>query len=184
MNGYRIASGAALAILLGFSRPAVAADSLLFEVGRSFGRDHNIEISRLGFAWDWRRQWAPMPGWTLGGYWETSVGQWRSVGEVSPHVTWDISAGPVLHLSRTGGEGVKPYLEAGFGVHWLSSREFSDALRTGTSYQFGSALGAGLRFGEGGRFDLGLRVRHLSNAGIRKPNWGVNVAELRLKLAY
>ncbi len=173
-----------LSALLGLAQPAWSADSLLVEAGRSFGRDHDIEVLRVGFTWDWRRQWTPMPGWTLGGYWETSVGQWRSVGEVSPHVTWDVSVGPVLRLRPAGGEDVQPYLEAGFGVHWLTSREFSDALRTGTSYQFGTALGAGLRFGEGGRFDLGVRVRHLSNAGIRKPNWGVNVAEFRLKMAY
>jgi hypothetical protein len=41
-----------------------------------------------------------------------------------------------------------------------------------------------VRFGEGGRYDLGWRVRHLSNAGIRMPNHGVNVSELRLQIAY
>ena len=166
------------------SAPAMAADSVILETGRSFTRDHGIEVTRLGFAWDWRRHWALSDRWSLGGYWETSVGHWRGGGRLAPYETWDITAGPVLRAIRSGEDGLRPYAEAGFGLHWLSNRRFSDEMRSGTQYQFGLTLGIGLRFGEGGRYDLGWRVRHLSNAGIRMPNYGLNVSELRLQIAY
>ncbi|MEN9316670.1 MAG: hypothetical protein RIS35_3063 [Pseudomonadota bacterium] len=161
-----------------------AADSVILETGRSYTRDHSIEVVRLGFAWDWRRHWALSDRWSLGGYWETSVGHWRGGGRLAPHETWDFTAGPVLRAIRSGDDGVRPYAEAGLGLHLLSNKRFSDALRSGTQYQFGLTVGVGVRFGEGGRYDLGWRVRHLSNAGIRMPNHGVNVSELRLQIAY
>lgn len=173
--------------LLGLAlQPAqtLAADSVMLETGRSFTRDHSIEITRLGFTWDWRRQWSLTERWTVGGYWETSVGHWRGGGRLAPHETWDFAAGPVLRLSGVGGSGWLPYAEAGLGLHWLSNRRFSDSMRSGTQYQFGLTLGAGVRFGKEGRYDLGWRVRHLSNAGIRMPNYGVNFSEVRLQIAY
>ena len=130
--------------LLGLAlQPAqtLAADSVLLETGRSFTRDHSIEITRLGFTWDWRRQWSLTERWNLGGYWETSVGHWRGGGRLAPHETWDFAAGPVLRLSGVGGSGFQPYAEAGLGLHWLSNRRFSDSMRSGTQAQFGLTLG-------------------------------------------
>ena len=163
---------------------AAAADSVMIETGRAFTRDRDLELTRIGFTWDWRRQWAVADGWTLGGYWETSVGQWRGMGRTGMRDTWDLTAGPVFRLSAAPQGGVTPYLDAGLGLHWLSHRELTAKMRSGTNYQFGLTLGVGVRFGEGERFDVGLRVRHLSNAGIQRPNYGMNVAELRFLYAY
>ena len=51
----------------------------------------------------------------------------------------------------------------------------------GSSFQFGDHIGAGVRFGDKGRYDVGYRYQHLSNAGIKEPNQGINFHQLRLQ---
>jgi lipid A 3-O-deacylase len=38
-----------------------------------------------------------------------------------------------------------------------------------------------MRFGPRDRYDVGLRLQHLSNGGIRKPNPGIDFVQLRLQ---
>ena len=45
--------------------------------------------------------------------------------------------------------------------------------------QFQSHLAVGHVLGERGEHDLGLRIEHFSNAGIREPNPGMNFGSLR-----
>lgn len=171
-------------LVLGSAPPAVAADAVLIEAGRTFTRDRDIETVRVGLAWDWGREWPVGERWLARGHWETSLGHWRGQGKEGVHETWDLMVSPMLRLWRTNPEGLQPYLETGVGLHYLNDSSFSDALRTGTRYQFGVVLGAGVRFGPGGRYELGWRLRHISNAGIRLPNFGVNASELRLQIHY
>jgi hypothetical protein len=53
--------------------------------------------------------------------------------------------------------------------------------RMSTKVQFGDHLGAGYRFGVKGAWDLSYRFQHLSNAGIKKPNDGINFNQIRLQ---
>ena len=43
-----------------------------------------------------------------------------------------------------------------------------------TSFEFGSHVGAGVRLGARGETRFGVALQHLSNAGIKEPNSGVN----------
>ena len=46
-----------------------------------------------------------------------------------------------------------------------------------TAFEFADHIGLGYVFNN--KFDLGLRVQHYSNAGIKKPNNGENFVVLR-----
>ena len=48
-----------------------------------------------------------------------------------------------------------------------------------TKFQFGDHIGVGARFGAANRHDLGLRLQHVSNGGIKNPNPGINLLLLR-----
>nr|WP_311732042.1 acyloxyacyl hydrolase [Variovorax paradoxus] len=48
-----------------------------------------------------------------------------------------------------------------------------------TRFQFTEQLGIGRNFGAQGEHELSLRLRHFSNAGIRKPNPGENFVRVR-----
>ncbi len=75
-----------------------------------------------------------------------------------------------------------PYLEAGIGpsLNGLNIEE------TSTSFNFLSYGGLGLRWslGHGQSLELGYRLRHISNAGIKQPNHGVTSHQLQLGLSW
>ena len=78
------------------------------------------------------------------------------------------------------GDG-SPYIEAAIGFHILSDLQINDDRIFSTKFQFGDHVGIGRRFGPANRYDLSLRLQHLSNGNIRKPNPGINFLQLRFQ---
>lgn len=70
------------------------------------------------------------------------------------------------------GERPWGYLEAGFGGYLLSKTINNDDTRVPSAFEFGSHLGIGLKMGPG---TLGVGLQHLSNAGIKQPNGGIDL---------
>ncbi|HSF91084.1 MAG TPA: acyloxyacyl hydrolase, partial [Paracoccaceae bacterium] len=54
----------------------------------------------------------------------------------------------------------------------------------GRHWQAGTNIGVGLLFPRAERFEMGLRLRHLSNAGTDEFNWGVNQLLLRVGVRF
>jgi lipid A 3-O-deacylase len=79
---------------------------------------------------------------------------------------------------------ISPYVEGAIGFHLISPVRLEESRGFSTAFQFGDHIGAGARFGEHGRYDLGLRFQHLSNAGIKKPNNGINFTQLRFQVHF
>ena len=161
-----MAAAGALFILL--SAPARAVDGWVLEVGRG---DDRTNLLRVGFIDEWRKRERGGHEWHLAGYWEFSAGLWDNRDES----TADIGATPVFRLQR---EAI--YIEGAIGFHLVSTR-ISAARVFSTAFQFGDHLGAGVRFGPGRRYDLGMRVQHLSNGSLRNPNPGINFLLVRLQ---
>jgi hypothetical protein len=74
------------------------------------------------------------------------------------------------------------YAEAGIGLYLLSKTINNDDTRVPSSLEFGSHIGTGVRLGKD--FSLGVAVQHLSNAGIKQPNGGINLYMITASLAY
>jgi len=170
----KIAAGATLAsaaaALSCIAAPAWAADGVSVEVGRG---DENSELARAALQWKWQKKWFADTGWEVSGYWEASLGAWTT-----DKTLIDFGFTPVFRLQRLDGSG--PYVEAAIGFHLLSDLSITRTRLFGSHFQFGDHLGAGWRFGPRGRNDIGLRLQHLSNGGIRRPNPGINFLVLRL----
>lgn len=161
-------AAAALLVTLGcFAGTAHALDGMSFEVGR--GNDAT-DAGRLGLAWNWDARWWERGGWHLGAYWELQLGEWNN-----GHNTRDVSLTPVFRYQRSSGE-VRPYLEAAIGFHMLSDLNISRRRFFSTRFQYGDHLGVGVRLG---RHDLGVRLQHVSNGGLARPNPGINFLLLR-----
>ena len=62
----------------------------------------------------------------------------------------------------------------GIGVYLPSHTINNGTTHQPTSFQFGSHVGAGLRIGVRREATLGIALQHLSNAGMKQPNGGVN----------
>jgi lipid A 3-O-deacylase len=159
---------AAAAAACAFCSAAQAVDGVAIEVGRG---DDRTNLLRLALTDQWRKRTTPIPEWRLAGYWELSAGAWDNHDES----TADIGLTPVFRIERS-----RLYLEAAIGLHLVQAR--ISAHRTfSTALQFGDHLGAG--FYAGKKYDFGVRVQHLSNGGIAKPNPGVNFLLVRLQYA-
>ena len=147
---------------------AHAVEGMSAEIG--YG-DERTAMVRLAIEDRWRVCENVLHGWHLAGYWEFSFGIWDNADES----TADVAATPVFRFQRDS-----IYLEGAIGVHLVTShisahRTFSSA------FQFGSHVGAGYRFGPARRYDLGLRVQHISNGGLREPNPGINFVSVRFQ---
>jgi lipid A 3-O-deacylase len=159
-----------LASALGWVFSAPAADGVSLELGRG---DESSNLARGAVQWNWGKKRPLGPHLQWGGYWELSLGVWQNGERVT-----DIGITPVFRLERSSGS-VVPYLEGAVGLHLVSQVEFSEHRTSGTKFQFGDHIGAGVRFGGRLRHDLGIRLQHLSNGGIAKPNPGINFATAR-----
>lgn len=91
----------------------------------------------------------------------------------------EVGYSPVFRLERPlTGAGSTVFLEGAIGVRLISHTRLSDERNMSTAFQFSDMLGAGWQFGPQGRSTLGLRVQHLSNAGIKRPNPGINFVQV------
>ena len=147
---------------------AHALDGLSVEVGRG---DDRTSLLRLALTDQWRKRDPALREWHLAGYWEIAAGIWDN-REASAA---ELAATPVFRFERQA-----IYLEAAIGFHLVTTH--ISAHRTfSTAFQFGDHVGAGVRFGPGRRYDFGMRVQHISNGDLRKPNPGINFVLMRLQ---
>ena len=161
---------------------ARAVDGISVELGTSDSSHTSADLARIGVQWDWAKRWALGSDWHIGGYWDLSLGYWDNDSRNRTHSSiTDLGFTPVFRLQQTNPGPVAPYLEAAIGIHLLSHTSLSPQRRLSTKFQFGDHLGLGLRFGPRHAFDLGYRYQHLSNAGIKQPNQGINFHQLRLQ---
>lgn len=171
----RIALGAAALLALACA-PVHAIDGVAVEIG---GGD-SVDMARIGVQWDWGKRWLQGTDWHLGGYWDAALGYWHR-GDVRAGEHEDLTEIGLTPVFRVQGNGlVGPYVEAAIGFHLLSHSSIGDK-RMSTKFQFGDHIGAGYRFGAKGHYDLGYRFQHLSNAGIKRPNPGINFHQIRLQ---
>lgn len=133
-------------------------------------------VRKLGLLAGWQR---PQPLWQ-GRHWqvtlrhEMELATWQAP-RARRIVEWGYS--PVFVLERPGGRGV--FLEGAIGVRLLSHTRLSATRSMSTAFHFSDMLGLGLRWGDhGGRSTLGVRLQHLSNLGIKRPNPGINFLQV------
>jgi len=86
----------------------------------------------------------------------------------STDTTVDIGLQPVFHFTY-GASGLRPYLDLGAGVHFLSRSEIRGR-EMGGAFQFSLVAGIGMDLNR--NIGLGYRFLHISNANIHKDNDG------------
>jgi hypothetical protein len=153
---------AVLFVLLVSAGPAFAAGP---DVGLTFGRavdSADTDILRLSArgALRAREGWMPTHA-------QLGASLWRVPDIRGSTRRFDLNASAIWRSERRWG-----YLEAGFGGYLLSKTINSPEHRLPSAFEFGSHLGAGVRLGSG---SLGIALQHLSNAGLKQPNGGIDL---------
>ena len=153
--------------------PALAVDSLTVSLGaldhpRGEGSVNDGRISA---------------GWVINQY-ESDSGLYQTRMEVGVGYSntqadkvWSVTVAPVAHYRfKTSRPDSGPFVEASLGGAYLSKIRFADDHDLTSHGHFASRLGVGYAFGAS---EVSLNATHFSNAGIKKPNPGVNVIALR-----
>ena len=156
------------ALLLAFAASSAAAFGRLSAVA-GHGSGVNVMGLEVGSA-DLKR-WPLGESWQLSTYAMASLAYWHASARENKEL-YDIRVAPVVRLQKQGNSGLTPYLEASFGVHLLSHNRINGRDMS-SAFQFGEFAGGGLLFGPRREFGIGVRLQHVSNGGIRKPNQGL-----------
>jgi hypothetical protein len=150
---------------------ATGANAAQPELGLTVGRgtnSHDTDIVRLTYRRPLSGDAAAAPWWRPQ-YLQFGASVWRVPDLGGTTRRFDASVTPVWR--KEIGQG---YLEAGIGAYLLSHTINNDTNRLPSALQFGSHLGTGLRLGATRQASVGVALQHLSNAGIKQPNGGIN----------
>jgi hypothetical protein len=80
----------------------------------------------------------------------------------------DLNATAIWRKERPWG-----YLEAGFGGYLLSKTINNPETRVPSAFEFGSHIGIGFSLAK--NHAVGVALQHLSNAGLKQPNGGIDL---------
>ena len=153
----------ALIVILFLSGSAWGADP---QWVATFGRgteSADTDIVRIAYRHPLKENGA----WWMPSHAQLGTSVWRVPDIRGTTRRLDVNATAIWRSERPWG-----YLEAGFGSYLLSKTINNDQNRVPSAFEFGSHIGIGFKLGEG---MLGVGLQHLSNAGIKQPNGGIDI---------
>ncbi|MBC7437070.1 MAG: acyloxyacyl hydrolase [Bdellovibrionales bacterium] len=137
---------------------------------------HNINSLNAGVVWPW--SWKSQGGgW--GGYTELLAAGWNADAVGGGRKSFaHVALSPIFRYRFEG--GTSPFfVEAGIGVSYTAPVYVTKFKTFSTQFQFADTIGVGRSFGDNMNQDVTLRLQHLSNAGFKRPNPGVEYLQLR-----
>ncbi len=162
-----------LLISLGLVEPVAAIDRIAVEAGID-GYGHQMKLARGALWWSVPQLSPTFSSLRIVTNAELLAGYWWNSEDI-----FDTGLTPIFRIRPAGDKAMlTPYVEGGVGFHYLSGIKAAGR-NISTNFQFGDHLAAGFLLGPGGRLDIAYKFQHLSNAGIRRPNAGVNFHILR-----
>ena len=163
---------------LAWTPPLIAAPA--WQLGAEWGiTKHGSVLTRLTVAGPRSYALGPTGAWSWHVIPETSMGRWFD--DTGDHDLWEAGLTPALEARRlvpVGTIGVN----MGVGAHLLSATHF-DGNDLGSAFQFGDHVGLNWQSADG-RWTLGYRFQHLSNAGMAPPNQGADFHILHISWRY
>jgi lipid A 3-O-deacylase len=157
------------AALLAFAASGANAFDRLSGVA---GRGSGVNVVGIEFGSPDIKRWRLGDSWQLSAYAMASLAYWRASAS-ERNALYDLGIAPVVRLQKRGSAGFAPYAEASFGAHLLSHNRINGRDMS-SAFQFGEFAGVGVLLGPRREFGIGVRVQHVSNGGIRKPNQGLS----------
>lgn len=150
------------------------ADSWGFQVGGGFADHHSDHVQKidLGAVWDPGLNWWYIGGWNFTTVVEGHAVYWNTNGNVH-HTIGEFGVTPILRFEKSAGT-IRPFVEAGVGLRLLTSPRVSESYTLSSGFQFADMVGVGVKFGGRMQYQVGYRFQHLSNAGIKRPNPGID----------
>ncbi len=141
--------------------------------------ERQTDSATLGVTLPWTSWRSELWGSEVRGYWDIYASRWSYDGESggSGHATL-AGVTPTFRLRPDSGRSPW-FLEGGIGITYMDKRYHTSHKEFSTRYNFASHLGLGYSLGAQRQHEIAIRVQHLSNAGIKRPNPGENFVQLR-----
>lgn len=99
-----------------------------------------------------------------------------------PRSGWAAGGSLLLHYNFLGAGAIVPFIEGGGGASHL---DFDlDSQSDGFSFPLQASLGFHAFVSRRAAFTASAGYYHLSNAGLRYPNWGINAVMIRIGATY
>lgn len=175
---------------LGLGGPALAEDLpagepvrwLYAEAGVAKGGTWTTSVG-LNLPWAFERRWW---GGHLTGHWDAYISHWnaRNANPDGARESWtQLAVVPTVRFRFD--QGRSPwFIEGGIGLSVLDSQYRTHRKLFSTRFNFSDHQALGRNFGDRRQHELLLILRHVSNAGIEKPNPGENFLQLRYSIAF
>ncbi len=139
--------------------------------------ENRIWSATAGLTWPWAWKTSVLGG-ELGGLTEAYVSHWEAPSASHRRSFTQVGVVPMLRLRFD--QGRSPWFaEAGIGLSAMDHHFVTTTKQFTTSFNFVDVVGVGRSLGAAREHELGLRLQHVSNAGIRVPNPGQNFVQLR-----
>jgi hypothetical protein len=180
----KIATSIAAAAALFAAQAGHAQNGLVDAYAVEAGGGEHVQVLRLSAQKDWNKNWLPTSGYHLSGYWDANIAYWRANQWLdvpgSRHNLAVIGITPVFRWEADDKLGF--YADAGIGAALFSDVYRNTHRQLSTAYEFADHIGAGYVFAN--KWELGARLQHYSNGGIKHPNGGVNLFMVKATYHY
>lgn len=150
------------------------------------GTQMETQAWTIGATLPWQSWERSFWGAEVRGYWDIYLSQWtsnlRDERNERPRTTL-FGITPSFRFIPDG--GTSPwFFDAGVGATLANHRYVTRNKTFSTRFNFATHLGVGVLLGAQRQHELQLRLEHVSNAGIKKPNPGANFLQLRYALHF
>jgi hypothetical protein len=159
-------------ILLWTASHALAEDAQWVAAFGRAAESQETDIVRLAY----RHPLAERDAWWMPTHAQFGGSVWRVPDIRGSTRRLDLNATAIWRNQRPWG-----YLEAGFGGYLLSKTINNQDTRMPSAFEFGSHLGFGIALTK--TQSVGIALQHLSNAGIKQPNGGIDLLLVQYTLA-
>lgn len=142
------------------------------------GGEDQVGVVSAGLLWPW--QWrTTLAGAEVTAQTELFFSNWRArqVGGGRQNVV-QVGLVPLFRLRPSGGQSPW-FFEAGIGLSVTDKRFVTPDKTFSTRWNFSDNLAVGRNFGAQGEHEVSLRWQHSSNAGVKKPNPGLDLLMVR-----
>lgn len=140
--------------------------------------EHGSDAATIGVTLPWSQWRSEFWGSELRGHWDINLSRWSFDGVAGYNSINVLSVTPTLRLRPDQGRSAW-FWEAGIGATLADDRYRTTNKEFSTTFNFASHLGLGVNFGAQRQHEVSVRVQHVSNASIKRPNPGENFVQLR-----
>lgn len=148
---------------------------MFLEGGAAPSRSHSVTAGAM-WNWDWQGRFGNTQASVLT---EVYVSRWSARGEA---VT-QLGLVPLVRLRLDHGRSPW-FMEGGIGVSVMDNLYRNHGKEFSTRFNFVDVFGLGRSLGADRGSEVSVRLAHISNAGIKKPNPGENFLQLRYAVMF